>query len=104
MLRQAQEDLRAGHKVLNPAERQYVKGLYNGEIAYADELLGEVTRVATRTAGDRETIVCVMADHGEEFWDHGDIYHGQSLYALRPAGFRDLVVPDAIGKFLHFLG
>jgi len=72
--------IRAGHDVLTPGEKEYVKELYNGEVAYADELLGEVEKAINRAPAGRETIICVIADHGEEFWDHGNMYHGQSLY------------------------
>jgi arylsulfatase len=73
-------DLRAGYEVLGAGEKAYIKSLYNGEVAYADELLGEVQKAAARASGGRETIICITADHGEEFWEHGDFYHGQSLY------------------------
>jgi arylsulfatase len=72
--------MRAGHDVLTPGERRYVSELYDAEIAYADELLGQLRSLVKESNGDRPLIFCVTADHGEEFWEHGDCGHGQSLY------------------------
>ncbi|HEY3174513.1 MAG TPA: sulfatase [Candidatus Polarisedimenticolia bacterium] len=53
--------------------------LYDGEILYADTLIGELLdRIGG--LGYHNVTVIVTADHGEEFLDHGDITHGQSLY------------------------
>jgi arylsulfatase A-like enzyme len=73
-------EIRAGIAVLAPDAREYVKDLYEAEVAYADDLLGEVRRMVEDTSGKRPVIWCVSADHGEEFWEHGSYYHGQSLY------------------------
>src|SRR5262249_41017727 len=39
-------------------------------------LLDELERLGL----DRDTLVVVTADHGEEFLEHGGLYHGRSLY------------------------
>lgn len=72
--------MRSGHDVLSPAEREYVSDLYDAEIAYADELLGQMRAAVAEASGRRPVIWCVSADHGEEFWEHGNCGHGQSLY------------------------
>ena len=62
-----------------PAEfSQYAP--YDGEIAYADSLVGELTGVL-RDKGwyDRATIV-LLSDHGEGLGDHGEDEHGVLLY------------------------
>jgi len=70
-----------GKFVLTPEEKRYVRELYDGEIAYADDLLGEVLRSLDQVSNsNRPTIICVISDHGEEFWDHGKYYHGHTLY------------------------
>jgi arylsulfatase A-like enzyme len=51
---------------------------YDGEIAYADKVAGQVIAlVRKRRPG---AIVIVVADHGEEFGEHGGRYHGTTLY------------------------
>jgi arylsulfatase A-like enzyme len=56
-------------------ERAYVRSLYEAEVAYVAEAIGEIIEAA----GDN-TYICVTADHGEELWDHGRWGHGHSLY------------------------
>jgi arylsulfatase A-like enzyme len=51
---------------------------YDGEIAFADEGIGEiVTRVRAKRPG---AVIIVTADHGEEFGEHGGRYHGTTVY------------------------
>ncbi|MGH7894961.1 MAG: sulfatase family protein, partial [Candidatus Binatia bacterium] len=62
------------------ADRRRIADLYDGAIAWTDRQLGRLLRgLARRGLADR-TIVVVTADHGEELWDHGQFFHGQSLY------------------------
>jgi tetratricopeptide (TPR) repeat protein len=53
---------------------------YDGEVAYADELVGRLVR-ALETSGlyDR-AIIAVTSDHGEGLGDHGEAEHGIFLY------------------------
>jgi choline-sulfatase len=58
---------------------------YDGEIAYADELVGRfLDRVKARGLLDK-AIVAIVSDHGEGLGDHGEAEHGIFLYreALR---------------------
>jgi arylsulfatase A-like enzyme/Tfp pilus assembly protein PilF len=58
---------------------------YDGEIAYADELVGRfIDRLTARGLFDR-SILAVVSDHGEGLGDHGEAEHGLLLYreALR---------------------
>jgi len=69
------------HRLDLPEEQQrFAQALYEGEMRYVDEHVGIV--LGEIAAHDRlaETYVCVSADHGEEFWDHGHCFHGHSLY------------------------
>jgi arylsulfatase A-like enzyme/Tfp pilus assembly protein PilF len=53
---------------------------YDGEIAYADELVGRfLGRASARGLLDR-AIVAVVSDHGEGLGDHGEAEHGLLLY------------------------
>ena len=53
---------------------------YDGEIAYADELVGRfLDRLAARGVLER-AIVAVVSDHGEGLGDHGEAEHGLLLY------------------------
>jgi len=53
---------------------------YDGEIAYADAMLGKLF-AALKTAGlYNGAAIAMMADHGEAFGEHGERTHGIFLY------------------------
>jgi choline-sulfatase len=53
---------------------------YDGEIAYADAMVGRLF-AALKTAGlYNGALVAMMADHGEAFGEHGERTHGIFLY------------------------
>lgn len=56
------------------------RDLYDGEIAWTDHHLGALLEHLAATGLDRDTVVCVVADHGEEWGDHGGLRHGHTLY------------------------
>ncbi|MEZ5292729.1 MAG: sulfatase-like hydrolase/transferase [Vicinamibacterales bacterium] len=68
------------HKPYAPPARFARYAPYDGEIAYADELVGRlVADLKARGLYDRATIV-LLADHGEGLGDHGELEHGVFLY------------------------
>ena len=52
---------------------------YDSEILHVDRELDRLVR-EVRAKLKRPVILVVSADHGEEFHDHGGVYHGSSLY------------------------
>jgi arylsulfatase A-like enzyme len=56
------------------------EALYDGEIAYTDEVLGDFLERLEETQLLQNTTIVVFSDHGEEFWEHGGIEHGVTLY------------------------
>jgi len=57
------------------AEKTYIRDRYDQNIRYIDDQLQRLFDVLD----DQDTVI-FLADHGEEFWDHGGYEHGQSLY------------------------
>jgi arylsulfatase A-like enzyme len=55
--------------------------LYDGEIAFTDHHIGRLLDVLVELGVDAETTVVFVADHGEEFEEHGQLRHGRSLHA-----------------------
>ncbi|MEE9391578.1 MAG: sulfatase-like hydrolase/transferase [Planctomycetota bacterium] len=56
------------------------QGYYDGEVAYCDAKAQEVIdMVAARGELDR-TVIVMFSDHGEEFNEHGKLYHNSSTY------------------------
>jgi len=73
-------DVNQGRRALSPAERDHLTRLYDGNIAFADAVVGQI-RTALEKAGLLEkTIVIVTADHGEGLFEHGWIGHNVQLY------------------------
>jgi hypothetical protein len=64
-----------------PAEqRDRILDVYRQEIQFTDEHVGRLfDGLRSRGLMDRSVVV-VWADHGEEFLDHGDWWHGTTLY------------------------
>ncbi len=61
-------------------DRDYVKSLYEGEVAYIDQFAGRVIDALKAEGVADNTYFCFTSDHGEELWDHGQWGHGQALY------------------------
>lgn len=55
-------------------------GLYDGEIAYADSLIGRVLDGLRQKGILEKTIVVVAADHGESLGEHGESFHAFFIY------------------------
>src|SRR5882672_1253582 len=65
---------------LQLADRDYYVAQYDGEIAYGDQQFARfVAELKAKGLYDRALLV-FLADHGEEFGDHGNWTHGTSLY------------------------
>ncbi|HEX5067198.1 MAG TPA: sulfatase [Myxococcota bacterium] len=62
------------------ADRKKVVALYDGEIAKMDvdlaKLLGRIDAPDLRD----DTLVVIVSDHGDEFWDHGSVLHAHTVF------------------------
>jgi choline-sulfatase len=74
------------HAPFHPREPWYQKSdkfkenlisLYDSEINYLDE---KIKKMYHHYGWDKNTLVIVVADHGEELWDHDKVGHGFSLF------------------------
>jgi arylsulfatase A-like enzyme/predicted Zn-dependent protease len=55
-------------------------GLYDGEIAFADQQVGRVLAWLRTTGLDQQTIIVIVGDHGEGLGSHGEGTHGFFVY------------------------
>lgn len=62
------------------ADIDYLRGLYQGEIAYVDRAMGRFVEGLKDLGRWDHTTLVLTSDHGEEFWDHGGFEHGHTLY------------------------
>lgn len=101
------EKIKVGQVRLNERDRVRLQALYDGEVSYHDVHFNSIIEGLTRRGVGDNTMVIVTADHGEEFWDHGSVGHGHSVYEellhipmfVRLPGVTHgaMRVPDAVG-------
>ncbi|MHC4445908.1 MAG: sulfatase-like hydrolase/transferase [Planctomycetota bacterium] len=83
--------------------------VYDGEVAYLDQHLGEFFSWLKAENLYNETMIILTADHGEEFFEHGGWWHGSTLYEEQihvpliikfPGGLRAGSVDDHLARSL----
>jgi arylsulfatase A-like enzyme len=70
-----------GREALPPADLDYLRDLYDEDIAYTDAALGRLLHFLDETGLRDSCFVILVADHGEAFLEHGMLGHNNSLYA-----------------------
>jgi arylsulfatase A-like enzyme len=63
-----------------PLDRDRMIGQYDGDIAFGDHEFGRFLRELKNAGLYQDALVVFLADHGEEFFDHGRWLHGRSLF------------------------
>jgi arylsulfatase A-like enzyme len=58
----------------------YMQGAYDGQIRYLDELLAALLGELERRDLVENTYIVFLADHGDEFLEHGGLGHGETLF------------------------
>jgi arylsulfatase A-like enzyme len=69
------------HPGMPPGRLAWLVDQYEGEIRWTDDLLGRLWEALRRHGLWENTVVVVTADHGEEFYDHGEKGHKNNLHA-----------------------
>lgn len=59
----------------DPADLRHLQDLYDACIRYTDAQLGSFLEAVARAGLEDETLVVLLSDHGEEFWEHGATKH-----------------------------
>jgi len=78
--------LRAGEIRLSPAEKDELIALYDAGVAEVDRQVGVLANRVRELSScgsqgmPHDPLIVVVADHGEEFWDHGGVEHGHTFY------------------------
>jgi arylsulfatase A-like enzyme/Flp pilus assembly protein TadD len=63
-----------------PYATRYADRLYDGEVAWSDDLVGRLDAVLAETGRRDDTLLVVTADHGEGLDEHGEAVHGFFVY------------------------
>ena len=65
---------------LSARELEELTGNYDAALLYGQEVVGQLVRGLEELGIRQDTLVILTADHGEEFYEHGGWYHGDSLF------------------------
>lgn len=67
----------SGVETFGAAEAAYLSDLYDAEIAHTDAALGALFDDMRSRGWLDDTVVVILSDHGEEFFEHGRFEHDQ---------------------------
>ncbi|HEX7704520.1 MAG TPA: sulfatase-like hydrolase/transferase [Kofleriaceae bacterium] len=65
-------------KDLTEKEEAHVRALYDSNVSYQDDLIGQLTKKLTDWGVWDQTMLVITADHGDEQWEDGRVGHGGS--------------------------
>jgi arylsulfatase A-like enzyme len=65
-------------KDLSDKEKEHVRALYDSNVSYQDDLLGKLMAKLTEWGIDKQTMIIITADHGDELWEDGRVGHAGS--------------------------
>jgi arylsulfatase A-like enzyme len=64
---------------ISDRDLEHVRALYEGEVAWVDSQVGRILEALEELDAARTTLVVVVSDHGEEFFEHGGLGHRRNL-------------------------
>jgi arylsulfatase A-like enzyme len=71
---------RAANQHPDPELAEEMHRLYVGEIEYLDVQFGAFLAKLEQLGLTEDTVIALVSDHGEEFYEHGGWWHGTTLY------------------------
>ena len=81
---------------LTAADWDHIRTLYDGEIRFADAAIGSLLDGLAERGLDDGTLIVLLSDHGEEFYEHRGFGHGHELYGEVIRVPLILRLPDAL--------
>jgi arylsulfatase A-like enzyme len=67
-------------KDLTEHERDHVRALYDSNVSYQDDLVGQLIEKLKSWGAWDQTMLIITADHGDEQWEDGRVGHGGSVH------------------------
>ena len=65
---------------INDEDARYFMALYDGGIRYTDEKIGELLSYLRDSGLEKQSLIIITSDHGDEFLEHGRLGHQQLYY------------------------
>lgn len=72
--------IKSGSLKVTERDKTRIINLYKNEIEFNDKAFGELRAGLEEMGIWEDTMVIVTSDHGDEFWEHGSVGHGHSIY------------------------
>jgi choline-sulfatase len=72
--------IKAGKLKVTDTDKAYLEALYDGEVTGADALFGKFIADLKQLGLYDKSIVAVVSDHGDQFYEHGSVGHGDTVY------------------------
>jgi arylsulfatase A-like enzyme len=79
-----------------PEDIAFVRALYDSEVNVVDRLFGRLLQFLETQGLLEDTLIVVTSDHGEQFLEHGEFYHG---HVYEEGLHVPLIVRDPGGPF-----
>jgi arylsulfatase A-like enzyme len=67
-------------RTATPEDWNHIRALYDGEIAFTDQAIGNLLAGVGERGLLKKTLIVLMADHGEEFFEHQGFGHGHAMF------------------------
>jgi arylsulfatase A-like enzyme len=78
-------------------ETEFLKAQYDAELFSLDREFGRLVDYLREERYFEDTVIFVTTDHGESFFEHGFLEHGNALYQPEIGGFLLAKVPPSLG-------
>jgi arylsulfatase A-like enzyme len=72
--------IKGGKLKINDTDKAYLEALHDGEITQSDDVFATFIADLKKAGVYDSSVVIVVSDHGDEFWEHGSLGHGHSVY------------------------
>jgi arylsulfatase A-like enzyme len=72
--------VRSSPEEVGTEDLRYIRDRYLEHAVFADSQVAEVLEILRKLDRYEDSLIVVLADHGEAFLEHGFFLHGQSLY------------------------
>jgi choline-sulfatase len=72
--------IRLGEREVSQEQREWMRRLYAAEVRWVDDAVGSLLAEMKRLGIYDDSLIVLLSDHGEEFWEHGTTGHGHTLY------------------------
>ncbi len=93
-----EQGLASGPLALSEQDKAFWRAVYDEKIARADEEFGQFLKDLDELGLKENTVVVVVSDHGTEFFEHGRVDHGHTLYGELLNVLFAIHIPGQSGK------